>query len=191
MITKNVKWIGLCAIFVLIIGFTGTPALSKDKEILKFGLPNWSEALAISAVIADILENQIMPLYYDCDQKGVPVEWMEKVKQSFVSTIFHFSGHRMVWNYLQQYYIPAMKRAEKYSAEEYRELHQFTKWKNRIQRLWKSVHLTILDGQNMDEAISIFYGRNSVFTFNVSDIEEVAYVKVALLSENEEWFNIT
>lgn len=53
------------------------------------------------------------------------------------------------------------------------------------------IHSYSINGLNMDQTISIFYGRNLVFTFNVSDTEGVAYVKVALLNENDEWFNIT
>ncbi|MFW9970795.1 MAG: hypothetical protein ACFFDF_11415 [Candidatus Odinarchaeota archaeon] len=53
------------------------------------------------------------------------------------------------------------------------------------------IHSYTINGKNMDQAISIFYGRNLVFSFNVSDIEGVAYVKVALLNENNVWFNIT
>jgi hypothetical protein len=48
-----------------------------------------------------------------------------------------------------------------------------------------------VNGLNMDQSISVPYGRNLVFTFNVSDIEEVSYVKIALLNGNNEWFNIT
>jgi starch phosphorylase len=57
----------------------------------------------------------------------------------------------MVWDYLKNYYLPAMKRAEKYSQEEYRELHRFTTWKNRIERLWDKIELSIKNGQGMDE----------------------------------------
>jgi len=53
------------------------------------------------------------------------------------------------------------------------------------------IHSYIINEFNMDEAISIFYGRNLVFSFNVSDTEGLAYVKVALLNANNEWFNIT
>jgi len=99
----------------------------------------------------DTLENEILPLYYDRDKDGIPHDWLEKIKHSFHSTITQFSSHRMVWEYLQKYYIPAMKRAEKYSQEEYRELHLFTTWKNRIERLWPKVELHMNDGNGMDE----------------------------------------
>jgi starch phosphorylase len=57
----------------------------------------------------------------------------------------------MVWEYLQKYYIPAMKRSEKYSQEDYKGLYGFTKWKNRIVRLWPNIQLNIMNGSGMDE----------------------------------------
>jgi starch phosphorylase len=98
----------------------------------------------------DLLEKEVIPLYYSRDAKGIPQDWILKVKHSLHSTITQFSAHRMVWNYLQQYYLPCIKRAEKYSQEEYKELHQFSKWKNRVQRLWKNVRLTVKNGPSMD-----------------------------------------
>jgi starch phosphorylase len=61
----------------------------------------------------------------------------------------------MVWQYLQNFYMPAMKRSEKYLQEEYRELHRFTTWKNRIERLWERVELSIKNGEGMDEDLRI------------------------------------
>ena len=48
-----------------------------------------------------------------------------------------------------------------------------------------------INGLSMNKSISVFYGRDLVFSFNVSDKEGVSFVKVALLNENDEWFNIT
>jgi starch phosphorylase len=99
----------------------------------------------------NILQNEVVPLYYKQDQNGIPHGWIEKVKLSFHSTITQFSAHRMVWQYLQNYYMPALKRSEKYSQEEYRQLHQFSKWQNRVNRLWNKLELTIKDGTGLDE----------------------------------------
>ena len=99
----------------------------------------------------DTLENQIIPLYYDTDKNGIPNAWIEKIKHSLHSTITQFSAHRMVWQYLQKYYMPAMKRFEMYLQEEYRELHRFATWKNRVERLWDKVELFIKNGEGMDE----------------------------------------
>lgn len=53
------------------------------------------------------------------------------------------------------------------------------------------IHSYTINGQSMEQSISVQYGRNLVFSFNVSDVERVAYVKVALLDENNVWYNIT
>ena len=104
-----------------------------------------------SKSLYDILENEIIPLYYKRDEKGIPQDWVDKIKVSFHSTITDYSAHRMVWNYVNKYYLPAMRRADKISQEEYRELHQFTKWKNRVSRLWENINLKIKNGKSLDE----------------------------------------
>jgi len=53
------------------------------------------------------------------------------------------------------------------------------------------IHSYTINQKSMNQSISVPYGRNLVFKFNVSDIEGVSYVKVALLDEKSEWFNIT
>ncbi|UCD01580.1 MAG: hypothetical protein JSV23_00715 [Promethearchaeota archaeon] len=53
------------------------------------------------------------------------------------------------------------------------------------------IHSYTINGESMNQSISVQYGRNLVFNFNVSDVEGVAYVTVALLNEKGVWFNIT
>jgi len=53
------------------------------------------------------------------------------------------------------------------------------------------IHSYKVNGRSMNKALKILYGKNLIFSFNVSDVEEVAYIKVALIDENDEWYNIT
>jgi hypothetical protein len=53
------------------------------------------------------------------------------------------------------------------------------------------IHSYEINGKSMDEAISILYGNDLIFSFNVSDVEDVAYIKVALIDENDVWFNVS
>ena len=48
-----------------------------------------------------------------------------------------------------------------------------------------------INGYPTSQSISILYGQNLVFSFNVSDVEGIAYVKVALINKNNHWYNIT
>jgi hypothetical protein len=53
------------------------------------------------------------------------------------------------------------------------------------------IHSYKINGRSGDQGLSILYGKDLIFSFNISDVEGVAYVKVALLDENYEWYNIT
>lgn len=53
------------------------------------------------------------------------------------------------------------------------------------------IHSYKINGLSRNESISILYGKDLIFTFNVSDIEGIAFIKVALLGAKNKWFNIT
>lgn len=53
------------------------------------------------------------------------------------------------------------------------------------------IHSYTINGMTMDQSISVQYGVNLVFSFNVSDVEGVSYVKLALIDEKNDWYNIT
>ena len=55
----------------------------------------------------DVLENQIIPLYYDCDDDGMPRPWIKRMMNSIASLAWRFSAHRMVMDYARTAYVPA------------------------------------------------------------------------------------
>ena len=104
----------------------------------------------------DTLENEIIPLYYERDASGIPPGWVAVAKESLASLFSEFSTHRMVWNYLQKYYLPAMRRNIRYSENEYAELFQFHRWLNRVRRHWKKLNFSIDHGRKNGEDYRIF-----------------------------------
>jgi starch phosphorylase len=55
----------------------------------------------------NLLENEIVPLYYDRDRKGVPHRWIKVVKEAIKTITPAFSACRMMKEYTQQMYLPA------------------------------------------------------------------------------------
>jgi starch phosphorylase len=53
-----------------------------------------------------LLEEQIIPTFYDRDERGVPVRWMAIVKQAIRTVLPQFSARRMVKQYVNQMYAP-------------------------------------------------------------------------------------
>jgi len=54
-----------------------------------------------------VLENEVIPLYYDVDEHGLPVHWIQRMMNSFSTLAWRFSAHRMVADYVLNTYLPA------------------------------------------------------------------------------------
>jgi starch phosphorylase len=54
-----------------------------------------------------VLEEQVIPLYYDHDVDGLPRQWVKRMMNSISSLAWRFSAHRMVMDYVQSAYLPA------------------------------------------------------------------------------------
>jgi starch phosphorylase len=55
--------------------------------------------------IYQLLENQIIPLYYDQDHNGVSHEWVKMIKESILTILPRFSTARMVKEYTRKFYM--------------------------------------------------------------------------------------
>lgn len=57
--------------------------------------------------LLDVLEKQVIPLYYDRDVDGLPRGWIRMMMNSISSLAWRFSAHRMVADYVRHAYLPA------------------------------------------------------------------------------------
>ena len=55
----------------------------------------------------DVLERQVMPMFYDRDVDGLPRHWIQRMMNSISSLAWRFSAHRMVMDYTRASYVPA------------------------------------------------------------------------------------
>jgi starch phosphorylase len=55
----------------------------------------------------DVLQRQIIPLYYDRDVDGLPRSWVKRMMNSISSLAWRFSAHRMVADYVHHAYLQA------------------------------------------------------------------------------------
>jgi len=72
-----------------------------------------SDALADAAALYDLLEQEIVPLYYDVDENGIANGWIEKMKEAISTIPAAFSARRMMKDYLTKFYLPISKELHK------------------------------------------------------------------------------
>lgn len=58
-----------------------------------------------------LLEEQIIPLYYQVSEKGIPLEWVRLMKETVKSAASGFSARRMVKQYIEKFYSSSIKHA--------------------------------------------------------------------------------
>jgi starch phosphorylase len=82
------------------------------------GLSGWAISPAGEAEDADaadadrfyrLLEEQVVPLYYTRNAHGTPLGWVDKMRHALRLAGSRFNGRRMVQEYVQEYYAPAIR----------------------------------------------------------------------------------
>ncbi len=63
-----------------------------------------------SNALYDIIEKEIVPLYYSINKENIPVKWIKMMKNSIESTASKFSARRMMKEYADKFYIPISKK---------------------------------------------------------------------------------
>lgn len=61
-----------------------------------------------AASVFDVLERQVVPLFYDRTSAGVPARWVRRMKHSIMTLGWRFNADRMVMDYVQQAYMSAV-----------------------------------------------------------------------------------
>jgi len=95
-------------------GFAGTNGWaieSPPEYVHNPDAADWADATRLY----ELLEREVVPLFYDRDTEGIPHGWVERMKDSMISVIPAFSSIRMVAEYAIEGYFPAMARAQRFN----------------------------------------------------------------------------
>ena len=67
------------------------------------GAQDWADAQALYR----LLEDEVVPRYYDRDATGVPRGWLDVMRRSMATTLWRFGTTRMLQEYVERLYLPA------------------------------------------------------------------------------------
>jgi glycogen phosphorylase len=86
-------------------GFTGTNgwAIGGREQAADEQTQDWNDAQDLYR----LLENEIVPAWYERDEDDLPRRWLKLMRESMASTLWQFSTTRMLQEYVEQLYLPA------------------------------------------------------------------------------------
>ncbi len=93
----------------------------------------------------ELLEHQIVPLYYQRTEGPTPRGWVRRIKASLRTLCPEVTAARMVRDYVTTLYEPTATDAARINAGDHAAAKALVAWKARVQAAWDGVHVTDVD----------------------------------------------
>jgi len=100
-----------------------------------------------SNALYSLLEQEIVPLFYDRSTDGLPRKWIDKMKALIKATGPIFNSHRMIQEYTEKYYLPAYERFQRLDGGSTAQVKEYAAWKRRMQESWPQVRVERIEAQ--------------------------------------------
>lgn len=129
-------------------GWWGEGYDGKNGWAIKPGLENMDPALRDqeeSRAFYEILQDQVVPLYYNQDKSGYSPGWVKMAKRSMSTLLPRYSTSRMVTEYVRKFYQTASKQHVRYTENGFDGARKMAVWKQRVRSAWSGVALRRLD----------------------------------------------
>jgi starch phosphorylase len=98
-----------------------------------------------SRQIYNILETQIVPLFYSRGEDNLPRVWISMLKNSIKKLGYYFNTHRMVEEYCEKFYMPAYKKRELLLKDNGKGAKELSMWKEKIKDNWSKIKILSVD----------------------------------------------
>ncbi|WP_337571109.1 alpha-glucan family phosphorylase [Hallella sp.] len=122
-------------------------ALPQERTYQNQGYQDQLDA----ATIYSLLENEIIPLYYNKGKKGYSEKWVKVIKNSIATIAPHYTMKRQLDDYFDKFYIKEANRFKKLSANDNRLAKEIALWKEAVAERWDSIRVVDKDAKMLVE----------------------------------------
>jgi starch phosphorylase len=92
-----------------------------------------------SEALYDLLEHEIVPLFYQRGRDGLPREWIKRMKASMRSVGQRFSTHRMLKEYSERFYFPALENGRLLAEADYVPAKEVAAYLAKARKAWPGI----------------------------------------------------
>lgn len=94
-----------------------------------------------SRSLYNVLENEVIPCFYERSKGGIPVNWIHMMKASMKMAMRQFSSQRMVGDYQENFYYPGAYRSQELLYNHSEEARHLAAQHRRLMQNWEQIHL--------------------------------------------------
>jgi starch phosphorylase len=103
-----------------------------------------------SRAIYDLLEQEIVPLFYTRSSDGLPRGWLKVMKRAMSTICPEFNTNRMMQDYVEKCYWPSSQRYDKLAADNLRKARDLAVWRRRLAQGWSQVKVEAVEARGAD-----------------------------------------
>ena len=94
-----------------------------------------------AATIYSMLENEIIPLYFDKNEKGYSTRWIQFIKNSIAQITPRYTTKRMIDDYIEKFYTKLASRSAILKEENFRKAKEIAAWKDQMAQGWDCIEV--------------------------------------------------
>jgi glycogen phosphorylase len=103
-----------------------------------------------SRTVYDLLEQEIVPLYYNRSSDGLPRGWINYMKNAIMTVCPAFNTNRMVEDYTKICYVPSAVRYHRLTHDNLKSAADLSHWRRRLMRDWNQVRIENISADGVD-----------------------------------------
>ncbi|MDR0511669.1 MAG: alpha-glucan family phosphorylase [Treponema sp.] len=98
-----------------------------------------------SNAIYDLLEREIIPMFYQRGRDGLPREWIRMMKNCMREIGQSMSSHRMLIDYSNKFYLPALKNYHRLKKDNYQESKALAAYLSKLRQAWDGISISKIE----------------------------------------------
>jgi starch phosphorylase len=98
-----------------------------------------------SKALYDLLEREIVPIFYARGRDGLPREWIKMMKDCMKQIGQSMASHRMLMDYSNMFYFPALKNSRRFTKDNYAEAKSLASYFSKLQQSWSNLKIVKIE----------------------------------------------
>lgn len=103
----------------------------------------------------DALEREVVPLFYLRNENGLPEKWIHRMKASIHMAGQRFSAQRMLMDYTNNFYVPALRMGDKLAGDDFALGRDVSAWVNRVAGSWEDIAIEDIELQETESTVHV------------------------------------
>ncbi len=161
-------------------------ALPQERTYQNQGYQDQLDA----ATIYSLLENEIIPLYFNRGRKMFSTSWVKVIKNSIATIAPHYTMKRQLDDYYDKFYNRMAERATKLAANDNALAKEIALWKENVAERWDNIHVVSKDETGL---LDVATGKPITLTYTIDEqgLQDAIGLELVVINNRQEDTDLT